>query len=137
VPDDAGLLPYLENLELERGQSILEASGDSYTMAARFSAVTGLPTAVGWHVHEWLWRKDSKMVFARADRVKRLYEASSDQLFCEVLNEFSAKYVVLGQQETDRYPSLQRERLDRLLIRRLTSGSSAVFEVPTNACGRG
>jgi uncharacterized membrane protein len=35
---------------------IVEAQGDSYTDYARISANTGLPTVLGWTVHEWLWR---------------------------------------------------------------------------------
>ena len=137
APDDAGLLPFLQNLELGKGQSILEASGDSYTMAARFSALTGLPTAVGWEVHEWLWRNDATKVFARADQVKGLYEASSDQLFCIALKTLSPRFIIVGKKEVERYPRLQHDRFDRLLLRKQTSGSTVLYEVVPRACSKG
>ena len=37
---------------------VLEANGDSYSDYERVSAMTGLPTVLGWYVHEWLWRGD-------------------------------------------------------------------------------
>ncbi len=39
---------------------VLEANGDSYTGFERVSASTGLPTILGWYVHEWLWRNDTE-----------------------------------------------------------------------------
>ena len=40
-------------------KAVLEANGDSYSGYERVSAMTGLPTVLGWYVHEWLWRDDT------------------------------------------------------------------------------
>jgi len=53
---------------------IVEAQGDSYTDYARISANTGLPTILGWTVHEWLWRGDYSVPAARIDDVRAIYE---------------------------------------------------------------
>lgn len=53
---------------------ILEAQGDSYTDYARISANTGLPTVLGWTVHEWLWRGTYDIPAPRINDVQKLYE---------------------------------------------------------------
>ena len=58
---------------------ILEANGDSYTDYARISANTGLPTVIGWPVHEWLWRGTYDIVSPRITDVQTLYT-------CMILN---------------------------------------------------
>ena len=54
-PDDYLAINWL-NQNIKGQPVILEAQGDSYTDYARISANTGLPTVLGWTVHEWLWR---------------------------------------------------------------------------------
>ena len=55
LSEDAGAIRWLD--ETIEGQSVvLEANGDSYSDYERVSAMTGLPTVLGWYVHEWLWR---------------------------------------------------------------------------------
>ena len=51
---------------------LLEAHGNSYTYANRVSVLTGLPTILGWHTHEWLWKDDYNWVEARKADVKTI-----------------------------------------------------------------
>ena len=71
-PNDFKLIQWInENI---KGQPvILEASGDSYTDYARISANTGLPTVIGWSVHEWLWRGTYDIVAPRINDVQTIY----------------------------------------------------------------
>ena len=58
-----------------KGQPVMvEAQGDSYTDYERISANTGLPTPLGWTVHEWLWRGSYSFPQSRLDDIKSLYE---------------------------------------------------------------
>lgn len=53
--EDAGAIRWLDET-IEGQPVVLEANGDSYSDYERVSAMTGLPTVLGWYVHEWLWR---------------------------------------------------------------------------------
>lgn len=55
--EDAGAIRWLDET-IEGQPVVLEANGDSYSDYERVSAMTGLPTVLGWYVHEWLWRGD-------------------------------------------------------------------------------
>lgn len=85
---------------------ILEAPGDSYSDSSRVSAMTGLPTLIGWHVHEWLWRnsndvptekeKEAGIIFAGTDGAERL----------DLIKKYNIKYIILSDLEKKKYPGL-------------------------------
>ena len=56
--EDAGAIRWLKE-NIQDSPVVLEANGDSYSNYERVSAMTGLPTVMGWYVHEWLWRNDA------------------------------------------------------------------------------
>ncbi|MCJ7786929.1 DUF2298 domain-containing protein, partial [Patescibacteria group bacterium] len=72
-PDDYQAILWLrKNIS---GQPVItEAVGESYTDFARVSANTGLPTILGWRVHEWLWRGSFDEAGKRTEEVKEIYE---------------------------------------------------------------
>src|SRR6185503_20424560 len=60
------------------GQPVmLEAQGDSYTDYERVSANTGLPTVLGWTVHEWLWRGTYDIPAPRIQEIQTMYESTN------------------------------------------------------------
>lgn len=82
---------------------ILEAQGDSYTDYGRISANTGLPTVLGWTVHEWLWRGSYDVPAARFDDIKNLYETTSINLGLQIIKKYKISYVYIGQMEKEKY----------------------------------
>ncbi len=58
-PEDVSAITWLKE-NIEGAPVVLEANGDSYTGFERVSASTGLPTILGWYVHEWLWRNNTE-----------------------------------------------------------------------------
>jgi len=58
------------NKNIKGQPTILEAQGDSYTDYGRVSVNTGLPTVMGWTVHEWFWRNSYDIVAPRIEDVK-------------------------------------------------------------------
>ena len=90
--DDAAAIRWL-NDNVNGQPIVLEASGDSYQdYDNRVSAMTGLPTVLGWYVHEWLWRNDLEeetrekrtyrpYTLQATDQIKSLIEKYKDFLF--------------------------------------------------------
>ena len=124
-PDDSVIIEWI-NKNINGQPVILEAVGDSYTDFARIAANTGLPTVLGWPVHEWLWRGSwgdpvqpesrvlrefgSDSVAQRVEEVRQIYEASSAEEAQELLHKYNVKYIYIGNMEREKYPDL---RLDQ------------------------
>jgi len=85
---------------------MLEASGDSYSYAARLSAATGIPTVLGWHAHEWLWRKEIEVWRPRADAIAAFYQGGDEESLRAFLARYRIRYVVIGAFERERYAAL-------------------------------
>lgn len=97
------------------GQPVmLEAQGDSYTDYERISANTGLPTILGWTVHEWLWRGTYDIPAPRISEVQRIYETASPTEARDLLNTYHVAYVYIGQLEREKYPNLSEEKFNKL-----------------------
>ncbi|MDO8620949.1 MAG: DUF2298 domain-containing protein [Candidatus Levybacteria bacterium] len=73
---------------------ILEAQGDSYTDYARISANTGLPTVLGWTVHEWLWRGTYDIPAPRILDVQKIYELNINSSSEEFYTVQSGDYLI-------------------------------------------
>lgn len=93
---------------------LLEAQGDSYTDFSRFSANTGLPTILGWTVHEWLWRGSYDIPAPRIDDVKTLYESTDTSVTQQLLKQYNITLVVIGPLERQKYPYLSEEKFTTL-----------------------
>ena len=109
-PEDATAIRWLdENIE---GQPIvLEANGDSYSDYERVSAMTGLPTVLGWYVHEWLWRGDTLDLNTRAADVEQIYTSADVSLVEKLLKEYDVSYIFVGAKEREKYDALNETTL--------------------------
>jgi uncharacterized membrane protein len=98
-----------------QGQPVmLEAQGDSYTNYARISANTGLPTLVGWTVHEWLWRGSYDIPAPRIAEVQNLYESPDMALTEQLIKKYNIKYIFIGQLEREKYKQLLESKIEKL-----------------------
>ena len=113
LPEDYNAINWI-NSNISGRPVMVEAQGDSYTDYARISANTGLPTILGWTVHEWLWRGTYNIPSPRIQEVKDIYENSSVELTRELLKKYDAKYVYIGDLEHEKYPNLIESKFDRL-----------------------
>jgi uncharacterized membrane protein len=95
-------------------ETILEASGDSYTMIGRVSAATGIPTVLGWHVHEWLWRGGPGPWQGRADEISKFYGKAEQKWRREFIDRYRIRYVIIGQIERQRYSDIDVTALSEL-----------------------
>ena len=112
-PDDYAGIQWL-NTYVQGQQVIVEAQGDSYTDYERISANTGLPTILGWTVHEWLWRGTYDIPAPRIAEVKTIYETPDAQTANQILKKYDVRYVYVGTLEYQKYPKLQEAKFKQL-----------------------
>lgn len=112
-PTDYALIVWM-NKNIKGQPVILEAQGDSYTDYARISANTGLPTILGWTVHEWLWRGSYDVPSPRIEDVTTLYEAADARIASDLLKKYDVEYVVIGDLEHEKYQKLDEEKFKML-----------------------
>lgn len=132
APDIAAILWLNEHVE---GQPvILESFGESYTDYCRISAMTGLPTVIGWETHEWLWRTSQKTpeaysqrVLPRQNDVRTLY-TTDDQLKRQALiSQYDIAYIIIGDLERSRFNDSDEQSESHIREDLLRECGSVVF----------
>ncbi|PIP74286.1 MAG: hypothetical protein CO135_00690 [Candidatus Levybacteria bacterium CG_4_9_14_3_um_filter_35_16] len=93
---------------------ILEAQGDSYTDYGRISSNTGLPTILGWTVHEWLWRGTYDIPAPRINEVKTLYETSDTKITNAIIKKYNVKFIYIGKLEKQKYSKLNETKFKKI-----------------------
>lgn len=93
---------------------ILESQGDSYTDYGRISTNTGLPTVLGWTVHEWLWRGSYDIPSPRITEIKDLYETSDIEKAKALIEKHKIEYVFIGNLEYQKHPGLDENKFQQL-----------------------
>lgn len=108
-PNDFAAIKWL-NKNITGQPIILEAQGDSYTDYARVSSNTGLPTVLGWTVHEWLWRGSYDVPAPRIGEIQTIYETNNIESARKLLRKYYVQYVFVGELEREKYPALNEEK---------------------------
>jgi YYY domain-containing protein len=108
---------------------IVEADGDSYTDYNQVSAFTGLPTIVGWSVHEWLWRGSYDVVAPRKEEVRLIYESTDLAQTQQILAKYHVTYIFVGTLERQKFTSLMESKFSKIGQPVFTSGETVIYEV--------
>ena len=86
------------------GETLVEATGPSYSWVARVSVATGLPTVIGWNYHEEQQRRTyAATVGTRRAAVDDLYRTADRERILRVLATYRPDYVVIGSVERARW----------------------------------
>jgi YYY domain-containing protein len=104
-PEDYAAINWL-NENVEGAPIILETpgtGGSSYVYAGRVSALTGLPTLVGWAGHEGQWRGSYEVQRAREPVIEEIYNTADIERARTLLNEHDITYVYVGPLERSTY----------------------------------
>ena len=100
--EDVGGIKWLKE-NVKDVEVVLEANGDSYSEYERVSAMTGLPTIMGWYVHEWLWRGDLADINAKIADVENIYTSTDEAHVKSLLEEYDISYIFVGSCERKKY----------------------------------
>jgi YYY domain-containing protein len=101
-PDDYAAIRWLQ-ANAPDGAVILETPGKSYSYLSRVSALTGLPTVLGWDFHEYQWRGTFDEPSRREPDVNVLYNTADLTQALTLLDKYDLTYVYVGPVERDRY----------------------------------
>lgn len=101
-PEDVSAITWLKE-NIEGAPVVLEANGDSYTGFERVSASTGLPTILGWYVHEWLWRNDTEDLNVKSTDIRNIYTSESEEQVRALLKQYDVSYIFVGSKEREKY----------------------------------
>jgi uncharacterized membrane protein len=103
LPADAKAIRWLQ-ANVMGTPVVLEGRSPVYRWGSRISIYTGLPTLLGWDVHQGQQRAGfSGMIQERITDVERAYSSSSPADTRAVLRKYQVKYVVIGELERKYY----------------------------------
>ena len=135
-------LTYLKNLYPEDYKAILwlkenitdqpiiiEAVGESYTDFARVSANTGLPTILGWRVHEWLWRGSFDEPALRTEEVRKIYESKNLEETQTLLGKYKVNYIFVGTLERRSYRQINEEKFSKIGNLIFREGQTKIYKL--------
>jgi YYY domain-containing protein len=123
--DDASAIDWLR--AVRPGAPVLEAVGNDYTDAGRFSTFAGVPTLVGWGGHEVQWRGSNPEIDRRKQLAQRVYSGQDESLWRPALEELGVRYIVVGSLEREIYGPDAGASLAQRLTRVHQSGNTAIY----------
>ncbi|MGD2039924.1 MAG: DUF2298 domain-containing protein [Anaerolineae bacterium] len=116
-PDDHAAIAWL-NENVEGAPVILEApgaGGSSYVYEGRVSALTGLPTLLGWAGHEGQWRGSYEIQSAREPDIETIYNTLDTEAALTLLDKYDITYVYVGLLERSKYEPRALEKFARFM----------------------
>ncbi len=101
-PADYEAIQWLDR-NISGQQVILEKPGNPYSYSSRVASLTGLPTVIGWGMHEIMWRGDWRGVQERTNDTNTIYTTRDGAHALDLLNKYGVKYVYVGELEKQQY----------------------------------
>jgi YYY domain-containing protein len=116
-PDDYAAITWL-NEHVDGTPLILESpgsGGSSYVYEGRVSALTGLPTLLGWAGHEGQWRGSYTIQEARDPDIKTIYNTLDLDAAERLLDSYGVTYVYVGPVERGTYDARALDKFRRFM----------------------
>ena len=104
-PEDYQAIQWL-NEHVKTPAVIVEAPGDkhrAYVYEGRVSALTGLPTLLGWGGHQRQWRGNYDIPSQREVDIQTLYTTTDATLTRAIVTQYGIEYIYVGILEHQRY----------------------------------
>jgi uncharacterized membrane protein len=110
---------------------IAEATkGDaSYSDFSHISTYSGLPTVLGWPMHEGQWRGTYSPQGSRLEDIQLLYETRNWQEAEQVIQKYEIRYVFIGTLEQREY-RVEEEKFQIHMDKVFQSETVSIYEVP-------
>jgi uncharacterized membrane protein len=115
---------------------IVEAVGDDYTSYARISALTGLPSPMGWIGHEYQWRvnwlnNDLNAVDFdnRKGDVDTIYMDPHPGVVMSLLARYHVQYLYVGLLEQMKYPGANLHRFSAFMQVAYAAHGVTIYQV--------
>jgi YYY domain-containing protein len=110
---------------------ILEAVGDAYTDGGRISSRTGLPTVLGWYIHEKGFRGGSdKLLQGRTEDVAQAYETTSVDDARAILQKYDIEYVYVGPFERQQYGETGLAKFGQFMELAFANSEVSIYRMP-------
>jgi uncharacterized membrane protein len=81
----------------------------------RVSALTGLPTLLGWAGHEGQWRGSYEVQHAREPDIETIYNTLDPEAALMLMDRYDVSYVYVGPLERREYDSRGLEKFGRFM----------------------
>lgn len=127
-PDDYNAILFIKK-NISGQPVIVEAVGESYTNFARVSANTGLPTVLGWPVHEWLWRKSNKYQDLRSPDIETIYKTKNESELKKMIGKYKVQYVFVGTLERQKYGEIFEDTILKVASPVFSSGKTTLYKI--------
>ncbi len=101
----------------------------SYTDYAHISIYSGLPTVLGWPMHEGQWRGTYNPQGSRQDDIRLLYETSNWNEARTILSQYGIRYIFVGTLERSTY-HVNDNKFQLHLTPVFQQGQVTIYEVP-------
>jgi YYY domain-containing protein len=130
VPGDYAAIEWLRE-NAPDGAVVLEAPGKSYAAyqyTGRVSALTGIPTLLGWGGHESQWRGNYDEPARREPDIDTLFNTVDLQQTQMLLDKYHIMYVYIGPLERERYSSPGLDKFSRLMDVAFQSDNVTIYK---------
>ena len=130
-PDDYAAITWL-NEHVDGTPVILEApgsGGSSYVYEGRVSALSGLPTLLGWAGHEGQWRGSYEIQNARDPDIQTIYNTLDPEAASTLLDKYGVTYVYIGPLERSKYDPQALEKFGRFMAVAYQQGSVTIYKM--------
>ncbi|MFQ5611784.1 MAG: DUF2298 domain-containing protein [Anaerolineae bacterium] len=129
-PDDYAGIMWLRQHATD-GAVVLEAPGASYAAyqyISRVSALTGLPTLLGWGGHQSQWRGNYDEPARREPDIEILYNGLSPEQALTLLDKYDITYVYVGPLERERYNPAGLSKFGRFMDVVFQQGQVTIYQ---------
>ncbi|GIK38151.1 MAG: hypothetical protein BroJett011_19840 [Chloroflexota bacterium] len=113
---------------------ILEAPGapagqyGAYNYSGRISAMTGLPTLLGWGGHQSQWRGNYDEPGRREPDIALLYNSSDIRQTQALLDKYGITYVIVGATERERYSPQGLQKFEQFMDVAFQQGDTTIYQ---------
>ncbi|GAB4526304.1 MAG: hypothetical protein Kow0063_00410 [Anaerolineae bacterium] len=126
-PDDYAAIRWLQ-ANVPDGAVVMETPGESYSYLSRVSALTGLPTVLGWDFHEYQWRGSYDEPAHRKPDVDILYNSVDPAQTLTLLDKYDITYVYVGPLERARYNPAGLAKFEQLMDVAYRQGEVTIYQ---------